>query len=187
MRAFVAIDPGATVRESYALFYERAVDAYPGLRWVVPDNLHITLRFLGDVDESDATALQDTVRSVTCAHSPFEIEIGRPLGFGSKAVPRTLVFELQSTQRRLESLAASIERAVRDCGHAPERRRFCGHLTVARNPRSRRLEGWHEFLQSSALPGLCFRVESLTLYSSSLRPQGPEYTAVWSQSLAAPW
>ena len=184
MRAFVAIDVDGTLRAKYARFRSSARDVLPYLRWVAPENLHVTLRFLGEIEPRLSEKLHGSLGAVAARIAPFEFSVGEPVGFGSRSAPRTLGFELLAPDR-LEQLAREVESAVRDAGVPAERRRWRAHLTVARNPRTRRLRDWREFLGASGLPGLCSPVESLTLYSSRLQPTGPVYTVEWSLPLAA--
>jgi len=99
-----------------------------GARWIDPESYHITLRFIGDID--DATA-RDVFQELTQIRRPaFTVAIDRLSAFGG-AKPRALVARAQPTQPLLE-LQAEQERLMRRIGLAPELRKFTPHVTLAR-------------------------------------------------------
>ena len=116
-RLFVAVWPPAGVVQELAEMPRPAVD---GLRWTKPERLHITLRFLGQCDEAEATAALRRV-SVT----PTRVTLGPTL----KRLGRGVVMFAASG---LDGLAASVTDATGRIGQPPPKRRFTGHMTVAR-------------------------------------------------------
>jgi len=160
-RLFVAVWPPEDVLAGLA-DVERPRDQ--GVKWVPPENLHLTLRFLGDADEDEvAERLADTVLPAT------DVSLGPAFDVWWE---RSLVLPADG----LDELATAVHRATRGLGTERVRRRFAGHLTVARlarRARPRRAAG----LRFEA----DFRVDEVALVASTLRDSGAEYEtlATW--------
>ena len=157
-RLFVAIWPPDDVLDQLADI-ERPKDQ--GVKWVPHDNLHITLRFLGDADETEVAArLDDTLfPAATAVVGPAFDLLGE----------RSLI----SPVAGVDELADVVRRALRGLGTEPERKRFRGHITVARlarNARPRRSAG-HRF-------DATFDVTEVALVASTLRDTGAVYDTV---------
>jgi len=169
-RLFVAIRPPEKVRD---LLID-AMDEGPGLRWVGEDNLHLTLRFIGEVERplaSDVAVALDRIR-----FPGFELRISGVGRFDQKGggalwagiEPRKLVVDL----------AAKVDRACQAACLEPERRAFFPHITLARYGRDGR-EKAREFEQRHAdLASEPFAVEGFTLFESRLSRHGAHYEAV---------
>jgi len=99
-----------------------------GARWVEPENFHITLRFIGDVDNATAHEIDNELAKIR--HRKFAVAVNRLDVFGG-ARPRALVALAQQTASLLD-LQAEHERTVRRIGMAPETRKFTPHVTLAR-------------------------------------------------------
>jgi 2'-5' RNA ligase len=142
MRAFVALKLAPAVEEEVADFIAslRVTSDAPGdgVRWTRRDQLHFTLRFLGDrVAASSLERLAGALEEIANATAGFEIGV-RGLGaFPDLSRPRVIWIALESAE--LAVVAARIERAAVGAGFAPERRAFTPHLTIAR---MRNLTGW---------------------------------------------
>ena len=142
VRAFVALKLAPAVEEEVADFIAslRVTSDAPGdgVRWTRRDQLHFTLRFLGDrVAASSLERLAGTLEEIANATAGFEIGL-RGLGaFPDLSRPRVIWIALESAE--LAVVAARIERAAVGAGFAPERRAFTPHLTIAR---MRNLTGW---------------------------------------------
>jgi 2'-5' RNA ligase len=135
----------------------------PGARWIDPENYHITLRFIGDVDERVAgdvfSILGDTRR-----RDPIPITIDGLDSFGG-AKPRT-VFARASGNGELAELQSEQERLVRRIGLPPERRKFTPHVTLARLRDASPLDVADYFATRGHFPKLTFTARRFVLYSS---------------------
>lgn len=130
----------------------------PRVRWVPPEQWHVTLRFLAEADPDDVTAALD------------QVELPRPcvrLGPGTDVLgDRSLVLPAAGA----DELAAVVRRATRDVGERPPRRRFDGHVTLARLRRRARLDGLVGRRVDAA-----FTADEVALVESHLRPSGAVY------------
>jgi len=169
-RLFVAIRPPEEVRD---LLID-AMDDSPALRWVGDEQLHLTLRFIGEVERpvaNDIAAALDRVRSSNfqlriSGVGKFEKRSGGALWAGVE--PKTPVV----------SLAAKVERALQQVGLEPEHRAFSPHITLARWNR-RNSEAVEAFLRrNSDLHSDPFDVDRFVLFESKLSRHGPHYEEI---------
>jgi 2'-5' RNA ligase len=145
----------------------------PGARWIEPENLHITLRFAGDIDNLTATEFADCLAQIEAA--VFDIRIVGLGAFGGQE-PHTLYASVEPSAA-LEALARATERAARNAGLAPEGRNFKPHVTLARmkyaDPQAlARYLGRNGGFQTEP-----FTVERFVLYSSRPQIGGGPYVA----------
>lgn len=168
MRLFVALPLPAGVTEALA----RIQRGVPGARWVPPENMHLSLRFIGEAGGGEFEDLVEGLAEVTMP--PFTLELAGTGHFETKRVPTSLWARVRPSPE-LMRLQAKVERACQQVGFPPERRAFAPHVTLARmGPTDiRRLTA---FLQRNSLfePGPV-PVEGFNLYSSHLGKGQPIY------------
>lgn len=182
LRLFVAADPPPEVREEAAVWGRAAARAAAGLRPVPAENCHITLAFLGDREESElepiGAALRAAATEVPVPGGPG-VSLGAPVWLPPRR-PRALALEIHDDDGELavlqRTLAANLHQAV----GWQSSRGFRAHLTCARTGR-----GFDpDLLDLPVGPGLEFVVESVTLYSSTLLPEGARYEPLERVELA---
>jgi RNA 2',3'-cyclic 3'-phosphodiesterase len=169
IRLFVALALPDPVAESLALLQA----GVPGARWSERDQLHLTLRFIGEVDGRDANAIDDALSAIQAP--PFMLQLKGVGEFGGKS-PRALWAGVASPEPVVH-LQRKIEVALQRIGLPAEERKFTPHVTLARlraTPRGRAID----FLADHALyASEPFEVASFILYSSTLTPNGSLYRA----------
>jgi 2'-5' RNA ligase len=175
MRLFVALAlPDAVADGLLAL-----QGGIPGARWSTREQLHLTLRFIGEVDGRDAAAIDDALASIRAPR--FTLELKGVGEFGGKN-PRALWAGVRD-DRPLAHLQHKVESAMQRAGRAPEERKFSPHVSLARlrgAPRERVII----FLSAHALYASGpFEVNAFILYSSTLRPNGSLYRPERSYAL----
>jgi len=165
MRLFIAIELPAEVKRLLAGM--RA--AIPGARWVPPEQLHLTLSFLGEVDEATCTLLAEKLTEV--AAPGFELHFSASGCFPDRRRPRVLWAGLTESPL-LTSLAEQVNKIVRHCGIPVEERRFSPHITLARcrQPAGREVSAFLEQHQLLKLPPV--RVQEFILFQSRLTTLG---------------
>lgn len=166
-RLFIALSLPLHIREQLS-FAQAGLEA---ARWIEPDDLHLTLRFFGDMDHDRADELHDALSRVR--YKPFQLQLGAPGVFGGQS-PRSIWVgiapneSLNDLQRRLERLAERI-------GFTAERRKFTPHITIAR------LHGASPSVVSQYLSAhdtfdfLSFEVTGFALYSAKGSRGGGPY------------
>jgi len=172
IRAFFAIELGDAARRAAAELARRLREARggDGVRWVRPEALHVTLRFLGDIDPARAPALAGRARLELAGLPSFALRLGSAELFPTPRRPRVVALGLEPAAP-LEALAAAIERAVVAEGFAPEERPFRAHLTLGRI-RGRSFPS----VAASPPPAGELAVEGAVLFRSELSPGGSRYT-----------
>src|SRR6185295_11765507 len=143
----------------------------PGAKWRPRENLHLTLRFFGEVAEPVADEIDAALDEVANATAPFELKLKSAGSFG-KEDPHTLWIGAGESEA-LKRLAADCERAARRAGLKPETRKFAAHVTLASLSRAElgRVHGFEARL--GLFESAPFEVESLGLYSSWTRKSAP--------------
>ena len=176
-RLFVAIRPPEDVRD---LLID-AMDDSPALRWVGDDQLHLTLRFIGEVERPAANDIADALHRVR--FQPFALEVA---GVG-KFEQRNggALWAAVRPKEPIVSLAAKVERALQQVGLEAEHRAFMPHITLARWNR-RNSEAVEIFLRrNSNLRSDPFAVDRFILYESRLSRHGAHYEEVADFALAS--
>ncbi len=192
MRVFVALAIEETIRERIAVYMQGLQNFAPEVRWVAPESLHVTLKFIGDRPEEEVPRIQDALSAVRS--KPLKIAF-RGYGF-FPTVRAARVFWLGiEAAASLPKLAADVDTVLATLGIPREEHAFTPHLTLARSgsgsPRlgskeksNARFQRLQEKL--SALPLADFgtmTAHDFFLYQSKLSPQGSQYTKLASFAL----
>jgi 2'-5' RNA ligase len=144
----------------------------PGARWQRPDQIHLTLRFIGDVDGAAAEDARAVLSKTKTAQ--FDLQLEGVGYFGEGRRVRALWFVV-TQNAALVVLKGKVERALVEAGFAPDSRKFKPHVTVARMGHANH-ERVAKFLASHALfRSDVWRVDAFHLYSSQLSPKGSLY------------
>ncbi len=157
-------------------------ESCPGARWVDPGNMHVTLKFLGWVDDSNLEALRQITASVASLHRPSEIGVGSVGAFPLVSRARVMWLGLTDPDGLLTSVAQDLDGAFEGLGVPAEDRSFTAHLTLARFRTPAPVELGVD-LPPAPTP---FRVEHIDLYRSHLSPKGARYEKLASEYFGAP-
>jgi 2'-5' RNA ligase len=171
LRLFVGIPLPAQLRSELAILCA----GLPGAKWVPEDNLHLSLRFIGEVGRGDAEDLHQSLQRVQV--QPFAITVAGIGCFETGGRVRVLWAGVRK-EELLQRLQEKVESAIVRCGHPPDRRKFRAHITLARfsNGGAGRVGGFvqaHNGFQSDPVP-----VDHFTLYRSHLGGDAPHYEAL---------
>jgi len=168
-RLFVALAIPDTVAQSLALLQS----GVPGARWQTREQLHLTLRFIGEVDGRDANAIHDVLSAI--AAPAFTLELHGTGEFGGKH-PHALWAGVRPNEALLH-LQRKIETAIQRVGLAPARQKYTPHVTLARlrgTPVGRVMDYLTDHALYASAP---FAVNGFILYSSVLTSDGSIYRA----------
>ena len=177
LRAFVAFKlPGDIIDFAAGLQSDLRTRGLK-LRWVRPQNLHLTLRFLGDIPQADAAAVGHAVQRASQGMIPLELTVQGMGAFPGLKRPRVLWIGLGGQIELLRQLYSRIEEELSDLGFEREKRGFKAHLTLARFKERVAPQDLLEAFQELGLyEPRVFKADELVLYRSDLRPQGAIYT-----------
>ena len=177
IRAFLAIELPEVLRAGLAQVQEELKRCRADVRWVAPGNIHLTLKFFGNVPDDEIGPLAQAARQVVAEAEPFQLQATRAGAFPSPNAPRVLWLGLGGDVVPLTRLFYGLEKAFAALGYPPEGRAFNPHLTLGRvkSPANRdKLARLLEKLPPVDWPP--FEVKELTLFQSVLSPQGSKYT-----------
>ncbi len=183
VRAFLAIELDEPARESAAEVVRALGETSGGeaVRWVRPEGLHVTLRFLGEIAVDRIPELVGCVSQETASLGTFRVRLGGVRPFPSARRPNVIVLDVAPVEP-LEELAEAVECGVVAAGFAPKPRRFRAHLTLGR-VRGRRFPS----APSAMTPEpAAWNVSEAVLFRSELRRSGARYTPLERIPLATP-
>lgn len=151
--------------------------------WTKPENVHLTLKFLGEVEEARLEQVKEAVNQAAQAHARFEL-IAHGCGvFPSEKNPRVLWVGLKDESGALQPLVQKIEERLGAVGFAEEDRPFRAHLTIGRVRSGRNARELAQKLIATNFPAHRITVERLVLMRSDLKPTGAVYTPLHSAEL----
>jgi len=185
MRLFIAIAIPEKIRAAVACLLEEFRTIAPQVKWTKPDNLHITLKFLGETDAVKLSLIEQSLAKVKMAQ-PIVLTLRVPAVMIHGKGPRMIWMEIRSSPS-LNTLVAELENQMVKLGFPKENRAFVPHLTLARVPRS--APPWTveliETIRDSSTELGSFSTGEFHLMESKLKSSGAEYTSVHSFSFLA--
>ena len=187
MRVFIAIDIDEVIRRDLrdlqAELQSKADIKRSDAKWVNPNNMHLTLKFLGEIKDAQSVEVCNVAKDVAGRHKRFDIEVGEVGSFGGRSA-RVLWVGAGHDCEELLSLQQDLEGVLASAGWPKESRKFSAHLTLCRIRNSRagvklaRLaEGYKDFALGT------MSADSVSVYQSELTPSGPIYTLLGNYQL----
>jgi len=182
MRVFIAIDIDKAVRrrlEELQHQLKQEAGAKKGdVKWVRPELVHLTLKFLGEVKDERIGEVCEAVKTAVDGYSSFELAF-QEVGFFGGNSARIIWVGTGRGEKRLLQLQKDVEQQLEQAGWPAEQRDFSGHLTICRVKSKRvglRLAELAENYKDFSAGSIC--VDSVNVYQSRLMPQGPIYTVL---------
>lgn len=186
MRSFIAIELPEEVKRYLSEIQENLKKCGADIRWAKPQNIHLTLKFLGDTGEEDIEEISKRLNDVCGNFNIFNLVITGPGIFPGMRSPRVLWVGLNSNKTIIE-LQKGIEESIVQVGFKPEKRRFTPHLTIGRFKSSRFKETLLKEIGAKQDMSLgSFEVRSVALIKSDLKPSGAVYTIIREVPLLKP-
>ncbi len=177
IRCFLAIDLPDTLRPQLALVQGELKRSNADVRWVAVGNIHLTLKFFGNVPDNEIDPITQAAWEVAARQAPFKLQVTQAGAFPNMRSPRVIWVGLEGDLVPLAQMYHQLEKAFEVLGHPPEGRPFAPHLTLGRvkSPNNRhRLALALEKLAPLNWPP--FSVNEIILFKSTLTPQGSIYT-----------
>ena len=177
IRAFLAIELPDVLRPGLTQVQEELKRSHADVRWVPVGNIHLTLKFFGNVPDDEIDPLAQAARKAAAETAPLQLQATSAGAFPSPNAPRVVWLGLGGDVIPLTWLYYGLEKAFAALGHLPEGRAFNPHLTLGRvkSPANRdKLARMLEKMPPVDWPP--FFVKELILFQSVLSPQGSKYT-----------
>ncbi len=186
MRLFVAAELPADLRRRFLSVQEELARAPLPVRWVQPDGIHLTLKFLGEAGPKRLPEIVEALRGAERGIAPFSLEAAGAAAFPDRGAPRLVWVEVQGDLTAARRLASAIDAATARIGFARETREFRPHLTLGRVKGPERGD-WRSILAragAGAVGG--FEVTEYVLFESRLGPAGAVHTPIERFALGGP-
>ena len=185
-RTFVAIEATDEVESLALSTIDRLLPFSDSINWVVPDNLHWTLSFLGDVNDVQIYEICRNVARVAARFSCFSLVADHVDAFPSKEKPRAVWLGPNEGSDTLCQLQADIEDSMSDLGFRPEGRRFVPHLTLGRvgGQKHAGAKLIEQLAATQDVPPSTMTVEEVIIFGSELQRAGPTYHVLGRAPLA---
>jgi len=180
-RGFVALVPSADALDHVETAVAPVRKEFPNLRWMPRAQWHLTLQFLGHVDEADV--LVDALRDAEAQVGSFAVRLGCGGAFAKPRSGTVLWLGVDEGGASMTALAEAVVRSTATVGIAPEDRPFRAHLTLARAARPTDLRDLIAALDAAG-PGPAWVASEIVLFDSDTRPGGAVHTAIARVPLA---
>lgn len=176
IRTFIAAEISPEVKKNLAADLGDFKVLAPLVKWSQPDNLHLTLRFLGDVKENDLDELFEALRLAVSEATPFALEVKGVGAFPNWRHPRVVWAGCGEGAAEAEDLAALVEEACVMLGYEPERRPFQPHLTLGRVKLPADARGLERIASDRQKLYGYIDIDAIVVFMSTLRRTGPVYS-----------
>lgn len=178
MRCFIAIDISEGIRQSIADVIGKCNQKSKGIKWVAVENIHITLKFLGEVNEGLMPDIQKRLAPVCAARNIFGVNIKGAGAFPNFKYPNVLWIGIDESEK-LKRLYEDMEDVLSELGFEKENRKFSPHLTIGRIKDRKGIESVIKEIYTfkDAFFG-SIDVNEILLMRSILKPEGAEYSKI---------
>ncbi len=186
LRTFIAIDPGKSIRDKIVALQDALAHTGVEVKWVEPENLHVTMLFLGEVFDTELAKLCKIVADTVEAHQAFSMSVQTAGCFPNPRRPRVLWVGLGQGAQEVCTIHDALEGPLLEMGcYRREDRRYTPHITLGRVKSDRPTDRLAAALaQHAAWQGGEVTVRDIHVMSSELTPQGPIYTVLSRAKLA---
>jgi 2'-5' RNA ligase len=181
LRTFIAVDLGKAIRDRCVALQESLARSGAECKWVEPENLHVTLLFLGEVVDRDVPALCEAVAEVCAKQAPFGASVESAGCFPNARRPRVVWVGVGAGAAELVALHDALEPPLLALGcYRREERQYTPHVTLGRvkGERSPADQLATALAKQAKWQGGTTEVRELLVLSSELTPQGPVYTVL---------
>lgn len=178
IRAFIAIEISENLQKEFSKLQEELKKSNADVKWVEPQNMHLTLKFLGETEENKIEKIKEILNKIASETSPFEITFSKLGAFPKFSSPRVIWIGINEGKKDLENLANKIEKSLTHLGFSEEKRLYSAHLTLGRIKSGKNKEKLIKIIEekNSFYSLQKLSVQKIVLIQSNLTPSGPIYT-----------
>ncbi len=186
IRCFIAIELSQEIRQILGQIENELQKTIRGVKWVKPDNIHLTLKFLGHIEKDTVEEIKEILNKIVAATQPFKIRLSQAGAFPSPSRPRVIWIGINEGKNESSDLANLIEDKVTTLGIEKENRAFHAHLTLARVKFLKDKHSVKNAFASLKVPQTEMTATKITLFQSVLRGEGAIYTVLHECKLLSP-
>jgi RNA 2',3'-cyclic 3'-phosphodiesterase len=184
MRTFIAIEIPSEIKSALAALQMKLGRAGADVSWTKTENLHLTLNFLGEVDEKRIVEVEKACVSLAAEFQPFTLNLNDTGVFPNTRQPRVLWAGLSGEVDNLYEMHRRLDERLALIGFKREEKKFHPHLTIGRLKSNKNTRELLALADAHPLPELSFLVTEIVLMKSELHPAGSEYTPMAKVSLS---
>lgn len=178
IRCFLAITCCAEIQNTLYAIQKNLQKSGVQVKWVAPKNIHITLKFLGDIDEESINPICQTIEPITHAASSFAVRLGKLNVFPETQSPRIILVRLQTSDDTLVQLNQTISMRLKILNIPPENKEFTPHATIGRIKSPKNSAFLKKKISEIIVPEIIQTVDQITFYKSTLTPRGAIYNVI---------
>lgn len=181
MRTFIAVEIPAEIKEKIGRYIDSLRGSFKNVKWVSPENLHLTIKFLGEVKEKDLGALIKCMEPILSDFSAFDLALEHTGFFPSFKNPKVIWIGSDGGADNLLDIFQELEHCLENIGFDRDSRMFSPHLTIGRVKRynSKNSTGSNFDGDIPEFDPVKFNVNGIVLIKSTLTPQGPIYEKLY--------
>jgi 2'-5' RNA ligase len=187
MRTFIAIELPQGIKDSLARTQNQLKAAGADVKWVEPANIHLTLKFLGEIDEKKLEKINSILEEAAQDKNSFSARIFSLGAFPGINSPRVIWVGIDQGDKEIREIAKALEDEIAKIGIPKEDRPFSSHITIGRtrSPKNREklVQELNQLANNFGRENLEFAVEKIVLFKSTLTPKGPIYEALKDANL----
>ncbi len=181
IRAFIAVELPDSVKEFLEDVSSRLKKCGADVKWVKSNGIHLTLKFLGQMDTDLIPIIESNLRPIFARQKPFVLHVSGLGAFPGLARPRVIWAGLNDPERITPLLASKVEEILEPLGFQREKRALAPHLTLGRVRSNKNCGDLIEAVrQSMDISGPTFEADHAVLFQSVLKPAGAEYSIISS-------
>jgi len=187
MRAFIAIELPGEIKDFLSRAQERLKTSAADVKWVEPENIHLTLKFLGEIDDKKLNKILRIIEDLANGRDAFSMRLSSIGAFPKIDFPRVIWVGIDKGERETEEIAKGLEERIAKIGIPKEKRPFSSHITIGRTRstlnREKLVQELFKLRDGFGRENLEFPVTKITLFKSTLTPAGPNYQVLKEASL----
>lgn len=188
MRTFLAIELPPEIKDALSRIQGQLKSSGADVKWVLPQNIHLTLKFLGEIDDKRLEKVIEIVDDAVKDKNPFRMRVSSLGAFPKISFPRVIWIGIDKGDKEIKEIARELEEKIAQVGIPKEDRPFSSHITIGRTRSTLNREGLVQGLEKLAGnfegENLEFTVTKITLFKSTLTPKGPVYEVIKEANLA---
>jgi 2'-5' RNA ligase len=178
IRCFIAVNLTEEVRKSLADVISELRKSRADVKWIPPGNIHLTLKFLGNTDDSLVPAISESLSKKLSHYKPFYIKIADVGCFPSEKHPRVIWIGMEGADE-LKEIQKDVDAEISTFGFAPDDRPFSPHLTIGRVRSARNLTELMKYFEGfKAADFGTIAIRDIHIMKSDLKPAGAEYSSL---------
>lgn len=179
MRTFIAIELPQEIKDSLSKIQEQLKQSGADVKWVLPQNIHLTLKFLGEIDDIKLSKISEILEGTAKDKNPFQVRISSLGAFPKLNFPRVIWIGIDKGDAETREIAGRLEEKIAKIGIPREDRPFSSHITIGRTRstlnRDKLVGDLGTLASNFGGNNLEFLVTKITLFKSTLTPKGPVY------------